>query len=465
MLSLTDFRREVRPMLRLALPLVLTELSWMIMGLVDTMMVGRLPYSAVAIGAVSLGTIFFYTIGIFGSSIMLGLDTLVAQAYGAGKLEECHRILWNAVYLALVLSPALVFVVLAILPFLNDFGIDPEVLHYTVPFVKILAWSAIPLVSYVIFRRYLQSMAIVKPVVFAGVSANLVNLLGNWSLVYGHLGLPALGVTGSGWSTLISRVYMAAVLAVAIVYYDRKRASGLWRASRRLEMARIKELLRLGVPAATQLLLEISAFTVTTVLIARLGAVALAGNQIALNVVSITFMVPLGISSAAAVRVGHAIGARDPHGAVRAGWMALLFGSSFMFLSALTLFSFPRVIARVYSPDPQVIAMGAALLVVAAVFQLFDGLQVVTTGALRGAGNTRTPMFAHLFGYWIIGMPLGAILCFKFGMGAVGFWSGLCVALILIGTLLLLVWRRLTLRLISASAPLEFKVQAQSEVR
>ncbi|HEY6350021.1 MAG TPA: MATE family efflux transporter [Candidatus Angelobacter sp.] len=461
---MSDMRREFRPMLRLSLPLVLTELSWIVMGLVDTMMVGRLPYSAVAIGAVSLGSIFFYTIGIFGSSIMLGLDTLVGQSYGAGRLEDCHRAFWNALYLALVVGPALMVLILVILPFLNHFGIDPPVLAYTLPFVKILTWSALPLVLYFVFRRYLQSMAIVKPVVFAGVSANVVNLLGNWSLVYGHLGFPALGVTGSGWSTLISRVYLAAVLAVAIVYYDRKRAGGLWRTSRRLEMNRIREMLRLGIPAATQLLLEISAFSVTTVLIARLGAVPLAGNQIALNVASITFMVPLGIGSAAAVRVGHAIGAQDMRGAVRAGWMALLFGTTFMFVSALTLFLFPQAIARIYSPDAQVVRMGATLLVVAAVFQLFDGLQVVTTGALRGAGNTRTPMFAHLLGYWMIGMPLGAILCFKFGLGAVGFWSGLCVALILIGSLLLLVWARLTMRLISTDATFDFKAQAQLDI-
>ncbi|HEY6248567.1 MAG TPA: MATE family efflux transporter [Candidatus Angelobacter sp.] len=460
---MADMKSEFRPMLRLALPLALTELSWIVMGLVDTMMVGRLPYSAVAIGAVSLGGIFLYTVGIFGSSIMLGLDTLVAQAYGADRLEDCHRAFWNALYVALVLGPALMVVVLVMLPFLNRFGIDPQVLAYTAPFVKIRTLSAPPLVLYFVFRRYLQSMAIVKPVVFASVSANVVNLLGNWSLVYGHLGFPALGVSGSGWSTLISRIYMAIVLAIAVVYYDHKRASGLWRTSQRLEVRRIREMLRLGVPAATQLLLEISAFTVTTVLIARLGAVPLAGNQIALNVASITFMVPLGIGSAAAVRVGQAIGAHDPHGAVRSGWMALLFGTTFMFFSALTLFLFPRAIARIYSPDPQVIRMGAALLVVAAVFQLFDGLQVVTTGALRGAGNTRTPMYAHLLGYWIIGMPLGAILCFKFGLGAVGFWSGLCVAIVLIGSLLLFVWRRVTLRLISSDA-FEFKVQAQPDL-
>jgi multidrug resistance protein, MATE family len=443
MLTLPEMRREFRPMLRLALPLALTELAWVAMGLVDTMMVGRLPYSAVAIGAVSLGTTLFYAIGIFGSSIMLGLDTLASQAYGAGKLQECHRAFFNALYLALVLAPALMVLIFAGLPFLNHFGIDPQVLAHTIPFIKALTWGTFPLVLYSVFRRYLQSMAIVRPVVFAGISANVVNLIGNWALVYGHLGLPALGVTGSGWSTFISRVYMVTVLAIAAVYYDRKRASGLWRASRRLEMDRIRKLLRLGLPAATQLLLEISAFSATTVLIARLGALPLAGHQIALNVASLTFMVPLGIGSAAAVRVGHALGARDVHGAARAGWMALLFGVTFMSCAALVLFLFPQAIARVYSPQPQVIDMGATLLMVAAVFQLFDGLQAVATGALRGAGNTRAPMLTHLLGYWMIGLPLGAVLGFKFGLGAVGFWTGLCVALILIGSILLVVWHRL----------------------
>lgn len=445
-------------MLHLALPLVLTELGWMVMGLVDTMMVGRLPYSAAAIGAVSLGTTLFYTVGIFGSSIMLGLDTLVSQAYGAGKLEECHRWFFNALYLALVLAPALMLLIFASLPWLNHAGIDPQVLRYTTPFIKALTWSTLPLVLYFVLRRYLQSLAIVRPVVFVGVSANLVNLAGNWALVYGHLGFPALGVTGSGWSTFVSRVYMVLGLAIAAVYYDRKRATGLWQASRRLEMDRIRELLRLGLPAATQLLLEISAFSVTAVLIARLGALPLAGHQIALNVASLTFMVPLGIGSAAAVRVGHALGARDVPGAARAGWMALLFGVAFMSCASLTLFLFPQAIARIYSPQPEVIRMGATLLMVAAVFQLFDGLQAVAIGALRGAGNTRAAMLTHFLGYWIIGLPLGTLLGFKFGLGAVGFWIGLCIGLILIGTILLLVWHHLMKNM--ARSAIEIPAQA-----
>jgi MATE family multidrug resistance protein len=440
MLQIREIGQEFRPMLRLAVPLALTELGWLAMSFTDTVMVGRLPDSATAIGAVSLGSTLFYTIGIFGSGVMLGLDTLVAQAYGARRLEECHRTMWNSLYLAYALSPLLMVSMLAFLPLFPRFGLAPELVAETVPFLKALIWSTLPLSLYFALRRYLQSMHIVKPVVFALISANLVNLLGNWALVYGHLGARGYGVAGSGWSTCISRTYMVAVLAIATVYYDRKRNSGLWIASRRLELARIRLLLRLGLPAALQLLLEIGAFASATFLIGKLGAVQLAGHQIALNVASFTYMVPLGIGSAAAIRVGHAIGMRDAHGAARAGWMALLFAAVFMSCSGLVLFLFARPIARVYTPEADVISAGATLLLVAAVFQLFDGLQVVATGALRGAGNTRVPMLANLVGYWVIGLPLGAMLCFKWKLGAVGMWTGLCLALVTIGIALVGVW-------------------------
>ncbi|MGC2697756.1 MAG: MATE family efflux transporter [Candidatus Angelobacter sp.] len=440
MLQTQGISQEFRPMLRLAAPMALTELGWLAMAFTDTVMVGRLPYSATAIGAVSLGSTLFYTIGLFGSGIMLGMDTLVAQAYGARRLEECHRSLWNALYLACALSPVLMVAVMAVLPLFPRFGLEPALVAQTVPFLKALLWSTLPLTLYFALRRYLQAMGIVKPVVFALVSANLVNLLGNWALVYGHMGLRARGVSGSGWSTCVSRIYMVAVLAAAAVYYDRKRASGLWRASRRLELWRIQQLLRLGLPAALQLLLEVSAFASATFLIGRLGAVQLAGHQIALNVASFTYMVPLGIGSAAAIRVGQAIGARDPHGAARAGWMALFFAAVFMSCAGLALFLFARPIARIYTPELDVVSAGATLLLVAAVFQLFDGVQVVATGALRGAGNTRVPMLANLFGYWAVGLPLGAFLCFREKMGAFGMWLGLCVALVVIGTALLTVW-------------------------
>jgi MATE family multidrug resistance protein len=465
MLRFSEMRQEFRPMLGLAAPLALTELGWLSMNFVDTIVVGHLPDSAIAIGAVSVGTILFYCVAIFGSNLMLGLDTLVSQAFGAGRLQECHRAFFNALYLALVSSPALMIFILVWLPFLDRLGIAPPVVQLTIPFLKALTWSTLPLALYFVLRRYLQAMGIVKPVAFALVSANLVNLLGNWVFVYGHLGFRSFGVVGSGWSTFVSRIYMVAFLVVAVFYYDRKRSSGLWLASRRVEMKLIRELLRLGLPAAVQFLLEISAFTAATVLIARLGAVPLAGHQIALNVAGLTFMVPLGVASAAAVRVGQAIGSRDISGAVRSGWMAILLCVAFGSCSALVLICFPGAIARIYSSDLVVIRAGTVLLIVAGVFQVFDGLQVVIAGALRGAGNTRTPMLVHLLGYWIIGVPLGAALCFKAGWGATGFWIGLCVALVLIGSILVFAWMRMIKQLTMTEAPFRLtSVIARDEV-
>lgn len=449
-------------MLHLAAPLVLTELGWLCMSFVDTVMVGRLPQSATSIGAVSLGSTLFYTIGIFGSGVFLGMDTLVAQAYGARRLDECHRILWNALYLALFLAPILMLFVMAFVPLFPRFGLAPELVAQTVPFLEALVWSTLPLAIYFVLRRYLQAMGIVRPVVFALVSANLVNVAGNWTFVYGHLGFRSFGVAGSGWSTCVSRAYMAVVLAIAVVYYDRKRNSGFWLAHRRVELSRIVRLLRLGLPAASQQLFEIGGFALATFLIGELGPVQLAGHQIALNVASFTFMVPLGIGSAAAIRVGQAIGARDIRGASHAGWIAILYGEGFMFCSGCCLFLFRHGIARMYTPEADVISAGAALLMVAAVFQLFDGMQVVATGALRGTGNTRTAMLANLIAYWVIGLPLGAWLCFKLKLGAVGMWMGLCLSLMIIGVALAVVWRNTIRNMMSEINPEQAIVAARN---
>jgi MATE family multidrug resistance protein len=210
----------------------------------------------------------------------------------------------------------------------------------------------------------------------------------------------------------------------------------------RPDWRRIGRLFTLGLPAAGQIGLEMSVFATVTVLIGKLSADILAGHQIALTVASTTFMMPLGISSAAAVRVGHAIGRRDPEGASRSGWTALAFGASAMSLAALLLLSFPHAIARLFTPQAAIIAAAVPLLRVAAFFQLFDGLQITATGALRGAGDTRTPMLCHFAGYWVLGLPLGVFLCFRESLGAVGLWMGLSAGLIAIGLILLWAWSR-----------------------
>ena len=447
MISFQVLRTEFRPTLRLAIPLVLAELGWMSMAIVDTMMVGRLPNSALAIAAVSLGGILVHVLAFFGGGLLIGLDTLVSQAFGAGLREDCHRSLVHGIYLSFALTPLLMTPVWFFGPLLRMANIPPDIVSLTVPYSKAMAWGTLPLLLYFAVRRCMQGMNIVRPIAFALVTANIINAVGNWILIYGKLGVPAMGAVGSGWSTAWARIYLAAVLVGYLLWYDRKYRTDLLRTPIQPDLLRIRRLIALGFPVAMQITLEIGVFALVTALIGRLGAVALASHQIALNTVSFTYMVPLGISSAAAVRVGQAIGRKDPQGAGNAGGSAIFFGAGFMTLAGITLLLIPRWIARIYTPDEKVIRNTAMLLAVGAAFQLFDGIQTVATGALRGAGDTRTPMLCHFSAYWIIGLPLGAWLCFARGWGAVGLWAGLSLALILIGIVLLIAWRHTVHRL------------------
>jgi MATE family multidrug resistance protein len=456
------FRAEIRPTLQLALPLVLAEIGWMTMGIVDTIMVGHLPNSADAIGAVSISSNLFNVLAFLGGGLLIGLDTLVAQAFGAGQREDCHRSLVNGIYLSLAMTPILMAPVWFFDPLLQRLRIAPAVASLAVPYMKALAFGLLPLLLYFAVRRCLQAMNMAKPVAFALVTANLINLLFNWVLIYGKLGAPAMGVVGSGWSTALSRLYMAIVLVGYLLWYDRRHRTELLKTPVNVDFIRIRRLIILGLPAAAQITLEISVFALATALIGRLGAVPLASHQIALNTVAFTYMIPLGISSAAAVRVGQAIGRKDPVGAADAGGTAVFLGALFMSLCSIALLLFPRAIARMYTPDEAVIASTTALLAAGAAFQLFDGIQTVATGALRGAGDTRTPMLCHFTAYWIIGLPLGAWLCFERHWGAFGLWAGLSLALILIGIVLLFAWRRTVRRLIApgtlaGAAPADLK--------
>ncbi len=453
MITLKSLRAEFRPTLQLALPLILAELGWMSMAIVDTMMVGRLPDSAVSIAAVSIGSILFHVLAFFGEGLLIGLDTLVSQAYGAGRREDCHRSLLNGIYLSLAMAPFLMAPVWFFKPLLDAIGVEPRVTSLSIPYTKALAVGLLPLLLYFAVRRTLQAMSMVRPVAFALVTANIINLLGNWVLIYGKWGFPVLGVAGSGWSTAIARLYMAAVLVGYLLWYDRRHRTELLKTPVEIDLRRIRQLIALGLPSALQITMEISVFALVTALIGRLGAVPLASHQIALNTVALTYMVPLGISSAAAVRVGQAIGRRDPRGAGDAGGTAIILGAVFMTLAGIALLVFPRQIAHIYTPDETVVRSTVLLLAAGAAFQLFDGIQTVATGALRGAGDTRTPLFCHFTAYWVIGLPLGAWLCFRRGWGALGLWVGLSLALILIGIVLLFVWRRMVHRLaLTASA-------------
>ncbi len=431
---------ELRALLRLAIPVVLSELAWMLMSVVDTIMVGRI--SPEAIGAVGLSSSLYYIPALFGTGLLLGLDTLVSQAHGRGDHPDCRKWVTQGIYIVLLFSVPVMAIVEWIPALLPRWGTNPAVVSQTAAYLSLLNWGTPWLLTYACFRRYLQGMHIVKPVTFAKVTANVVNLVGNWLLIYGKFGLPEMGVRGSALSTVFARVYMAGFLIVVAVWHEHKDGGSFFARFPLPNKKRILRILQLGGPAATQMIFEIGAFGGATVIAAKLSAESLAAHQIALNIASVTYMVPLGISAAAAVAVGHSTGAGNPARARRTGYLAIGVAAGFMALMAILLTVFPHRIVWIYSPDPKVLAIGAPLLALAAAFQIFDGIQTATTGCLRGLGHTKAPMILNFIGYWIIGLPLGYWLCFSANLGVFGVWIGLTIALVFIATLVLLEWRR-----------------------
>jgi MATE family multidrug resistance protein len=339
--------------------------------------------------------------------------------------------------LALLAAPILVACIYAAIPLLSVIGVQPAVRTQAAAFVQVLVWSLPLLLFYSVFRCFLQGVHHVRPITFALVSANLVNILGNWVLIYGHWGAPAMGVRGSALSTLLARLYMAGVLFAAIRLHDSGAFRGL-----RVVWRDVERLFRLGLPAAMTIGFEMGIFGLATALAGTLDPVSVAAHTIALNAASVTYMIPLGIGSAGAVSVGRAIGEGDRRAAARAGWTAIGLAASYEVLAAICFVLFPKQIAGIYTADPRVISLAGTLLGVAAVFQLFDGLQTTAGGVLRGSGDTKTALIWNLLCYWVVGLPFGYWLCFGLGWGVVGLWDGLCLALVLIGSGLLAAWAR-----------------------
>lgn len=430
-------RQELVSLVRLAVPVVIAELGWVCMGVVDTLMVGRLGDAA--IGAVGVGRALFLGVSIFGIGLLLGLDTVISNSYGAGKLERCRSAAWHGVLLAVAISIPSTLLVRALSGRLGLWGVDPAVLEHAVAYTRTMGWAALPIFLYAALRRYLQAMGRVFPVMFALLSANAVNILINWMLIFGNLGAPRMGVRGAGWATVASASYMSGFLAIAAWRHATRLLPG--RAfDRSIDRALVWRLLGLGIPAAFQLLFEVGVFALSTVLAGRLAPAAIAAHQIAINVASTTYMVPLGISQATSVRVGHKLGAGDPAAARRVGWMGIGLAAAFMSGSALVLIAFPGFILRLWRASPDAVAIGVTLFVAAAVFQIFDGLQVTAIGALRGLGDTRSALWWNLVGYWLVTLPVGYLFCFRFGYGALGLWIGFCAGLMTCGLALVARW-------------------------
>jgi MATE family multidrug resistance protein len=441
-----NIRREIKPMLALALPLVLAEVGWIFMAIVDTIMVGHLPNPSITISAVALAQVVYNTIAFGIGGVLLGLDTYISQAHGAGEFDEANRWLLHGLLLAGVLCVVLMGVVEVASFGLVRLPVDAVVLKNAKTFLQVLNLGTPSLLIALTLRRYLQAFNHVGAIAAILVSANVVNALLDWLLLFPHrLGSVSVqehGVVGAAISTALARLYMAAAFAGAVWYFNRRHDYGLRTMLHRFDAWRLGRLALFGAPVGAQIFVEISVFAAVTAIIGTFGPLPLAGHEIALNCASFTFMVPFAISAAGAVRVGQAIGRRAPHEAAAAGWTAIGLGAGFMLVASAVLVAVPHAIALGFTSDKAVIAAAVPLLLVAAAFQFFDGIQVTASGALRGAGNTHTGLIVQLVGYWAVGLPVGVLLGFHFKLGAVGLWLGLCLGLTIAGSWLILSWRR-----------------------
>jgi MATE family multidrug resistance protein len=317
---------------------------------------------------------------------------------------------------------------------LRGMGQPAEVVPFAGSYARWTAPGVLPLYLFVVLRQSLQALRAMRPIIICIVAGNIINVVLNWVLIYGHLGAPALGVTGAAISTTIGRWALPFILLGLAWHQLGPALRPLRRES--LELSPLGRMFRLGLPIGIQTALEFTAFGAVGLMMGRLGTIPVAAHQVAINLASLTFMVPLGVGQAAAVLVGHAIGAADQSGARRAARASVVYGVGFMALTSMVFLLIPTQLAELYTNDVATIALAAALLPVAGVFQLFDGTQAVTAGILRGAGDTRVPMLINLGGFWLFGIPLSLLLGFRTSMGPVGLWWGLAAALAIVAAIL-----------------------------
>lgn len=423
---------EVRRLSRLAAPVALAQLGMMALGVVDVMMVGHLSKDALA--AVSLGHTYTFGLMVIGMGALFVLDPLIAQAYGARDARRLSEALHRGVVLAVVLSLPLGVLFWAARPLLSALADQPTVVPTAHAYAKVIALGLPGFFLFLAVKQTLQAMSIVRPVMIAVAVGNVANVVLNYGLVYGELGFPALGAVGSGWASSICRWLMVVVIVLA----GRPALAEVWHRPTRaiLRPGPYGAMLTKGMQLGVQMALEVWLFTATSFLMMRIGVVAMGGHAVALNLASVSFMIPLGIGAAAATRVGQAIGRGDGDGARRAAFSALLLGAAVMLVAALGFVLFPRFLSGLYTDEPDVLRMAATLLPIAALFQVFDGTQAVACGILRGAGETRAPMVINFVGYWVLGLPTGLFAAFTLGMGPPGLWWGLTIGLLSCAVLL-----------------------------
>lgn len=429
-------REHLKTNIHLAVPVMMSQLGQVMVGVADSMMVGRVGYLPLA-GA-SLGNAIFYFFMTFGLGVSFAITPLVGFADGEGNKSEAGKVLKHGLVINTLLSIVLFGLIMIMVDYLGYFGQEQRVVEQAVPYLTVIGFSMIPFLVFQTFRQFSEGLSNTRVPMMVSVSANILNIILNYILIYGKFGAPALGLLGAGIATLISRIVMAIVMAVYILNTQKFKpylSDFKWKG---FDFKVAKDLLRVGVPAGFQFIFEIGAFGLAAIMMGWISAGTQAAHQIAINMASISYMAVSGLGAAAAIRVGNQLGKRDYRTMKRAALTLIAMGVTIMSFFALIFILFNHSLPLLYNDNEEVVQIAANLLIIAALFQLSDGVQVIALGASRGMKDVKIPMVITFVAYWVVALPMGYLLAFKLNYGANGMWYGLFVGLTIAAVLVLL---------------------------
>ena len=421
------YKEHLLNTLNLAYPVIIGQLGFIMMGVVDSLMVGTLGPAPLA--AASLGNSLTLIIFIVGIGISFAVTPLVAISIGAKKYSECGIYFRQSLLVNLTVGLILTFIVVAGSELIIYFDQPVEVTSLAKSYTKILGLGGIPLMLFQTYKQFIEGLSVMKPAMIIAILANFVNAFVNWILIFGKLGFPALGLDGAGWATFSSRVFMAIVLMIYVMSKSRFKQYGVSFHFKNINFPVIKKILSLGLPSGFQYFFEVGAFSFAVIMIGWLGTDQLAAHQIAINLASVSFMVVLGISMAGGIRVGNGVGEQNIKQVRMAGFSSIFLAICFMAFSGLVFVIFRDWLPTLYIRDQNVISIASSLLIIAAFFQLSDGTQAVGIGILRGLTDVKIPTAITFIAYWIVGLPTGYLLGFILGLDVQGVWIGLLAGL------------------------------------
>lgn len=420
-------KKEITSTLKLAYPIVIGQLGIIMMGVVDSIMVGRL--GPVPLAAASLGNSLIFLVLIIGIGSSVVLSPLIAILLGGNRESECGIYFRQALIVNFTLSIVMLAVILFGINFIKYLNQPAEVIESAIVYMQIVGLSSIPLMIYQTYKHFIEGFSFMKPAMVITLTANLINAFTNWILIFGELGFPRLELKGAAWATFASRLFMMIVIIIYVINHKRFKHFDLTFHFKNIEFKIIRKILRLGLPSGFQSFFEVGAFSFAVIMIGWIGANELAAHQIAINLASISFMGVLGVSQAASIRVGNAMGEKNILSIRRAGFTGILLGASIMGIAGLIFIIFNNILPTLYISDQNVISIASQLIIIAALFQLSDGTQAVGIGILRGLTDVKGPTIITFVAYWVISLPVGYLLGFPLGLGVNGVWIGLLIGL------------------------------------